>query len=174
MTRGVVLGTVWVIGVAGLAAATMRGARELTLEELRAEMARNRRLAAYVARNGLPDLAETHSLATRPPWDKYEVTLYYLDSRTEVGFARAFILGRPDIQLERYERTLTDEQLAALSTLPRLQRGGPAARAEEAARRAEQAAARVEAAAESAERAAERAEAITTRMESAFHRALRK
>lgn len=179
MTRGVVLGMVGAIWLAGSAAADMRGVQELTLGQLRAEMGANRRLAAYVARNGLPDLAETHPIATRWPWENHEVTLYYLDSRTEVGFARAFILGRPDVQLERYERQLTDEKVAVLSTLPRLQRNSPverrspAERAEDAALRAESAADRVEAAVDVVERAADRTEAILAKMESAPRRALR-
>jgi hypothetical protein len=94
--------------------ASARGERDLTDEELRAEMATNRALAAYVARNGEPDVAETHFLADKPPWDDHEVTLYYLDMRKEIGFARAWILGRPEVQITRYERPLTDEKIAAL------------------------------------------------------------
>ena len=48
-------------------------------------------VAAYVARNGMPDVAEWHFLADRPPWDDHEVTLYYLDARTKISFARASI-----------------------------------------------------------------------------------
>jgi hypothetical protein len=101
--------------LASVAVVSARGERELTDDELRAEMSRNRALAAYVARNGDPDMAESHFLADVPPWDDHEVTLYYLEARKEIGFARAWILGRPDIQLERYERPLTDEQIAALA-----------------------------------------------------------
>src|SRR5207244_8210522 len=75
----------------------------------------NRALAAYVARNGMPDVAAWHFLADRPPWDDHEVTLDYLDARTEISFARASILGRPEIQLIRYQRTLSDEEAAALA-----------------------------------------------------------
>jgi hypothetical protein len=106
------------------------------------------------------------------------VTLYYLDMRKEIGFARAWILGRPEIQVQRYERPLSDEQIAALSSRaqrPRSRTGlGPDERAEESARRAEAAAGKVEAAADAAERAADKTEAIASKMESAFHRALRK
>jgi hypothetical protein len=167
----------WMVGLGSLAFVTAggaNGAHELTEEQLVSEMTRNRALAAYVARNGLPDVAETHHLSTRPPWDHDEVTLYYLEDRTEIGFARAFILGRPEVQIERYSRPLTDAQVAALSARPKLRRGDPTARAEDAALRAENAAGRVELAAASAERAADRAEAIAGKMESAFHRALRK
>jgi hypothetical protein len=101
--------------LASVAVVSARGERELTDDELRAEMARNRALAAYVARNGDPDMAESHFLSDVPPWDDHEVTLYYLEARKEIGFARAWILGRPDVQIERYERPLTDEQIAALA-----------------------------------------------------------
>jgi len=43
---------------AGVVAAHARGDRELTNDELRAEMAKNSTLAAYVKRNGEPDVAE--------------------------------------------------------------------------------------------------------------------
>jgi hypothetical protein len=178
MRRGVV---VWLVSVAllsGVTVASGRGERDLTEDELRAEMALNRTLAAYVERNGFPDVAESRFLADRPPWDKYEVTLYYFDAHKEIAFARASILGDPDIQITRYERPLTDAQIAALSSRAHMARStaglGPADRAEASARRAEDAAARVEAAAATAENAADRAEAVTARMERAFHRALRK
>ena len=166
-----------------------RGERELSDDELRGEMAINRALAAYVVRNGEPDLAETHFLADRGPWDDHEVTLYYLDSRKEIGFARAWILGRPEIQISRYERPLTDEQVAVLGSRAHSLAApagrhhmamavghpmGPAERAEHAAGRAEEAASRVEAAATAAERAAERTEAIVARMETMSASASRK
>jgi hypothetical protein len=167
-----------VLLLAGVVVASARGERELTDEELRAEMSMNREMAAYVARNGEPDVAESHFLSDVPPWDDHEVTLYYLDMRKEIGFARAWILGRPEIQVQRYERPLSDEQIAALSSRaqrPRSRTGlGPDERAEESARRAEAAAGKVEAAADAAERAADKTEAIASKMESAFHRALRK
>jgi hypothetical protein len=151
-------------------------------------MAQNRALERYIERNGMPDLAATRFLADVPPWDDHEVALYYLDKRQEIGFARAAILGRPEVQMERYRRPLTDEQVAALATRARQRpldappaaappRGGalgPAERSEESARRAEEAAMRVERAADSAERAAERAEAVTSRMEQTFQQSLRK
>jgi len=186
MRRGVVvwLGC-WVL-LAALVAPVW-AERDLSEDELRDEMAQNRALEQYIERNGMPDLAAARFLADTPPWDDHEVALYYLDRRQEVGFARAYILGRPSIEIERYRRPLTDEQVAALAArarqrpvdappADRVSRGplGPAERAEESARRAEDAAARVEQAAESAERAAERAEAVTARMEQSFHRSLRK
>lgn len=162
----------------GVAAVGAETGRELSEDDLVAEMARNRTLAAYVERNGEPDVAERHFLADRPPWDKDEVTLYYLDARKEIGFARAVILGRPEIHLVRYERPLNDAQVAALSQRARMRvtpaRLDPADRAEAAAQRAEDAAARVDKAADAADRAADRAEAVVAQMETEFHRALRK
>jgi hypothetical protein len=175
---------VWMGGamlLAGVAVASARGEHELTGDELRTEMARNRALRAYVARNGQPDLAEVHFLADTPPWDDHEVTLYYLDSRKEIGFARAWILGWPEVQIQRYERPLTEQQVAAIASrahrapAPSPSSGlGPDARADQSAQRAEDAASRLEAAADSAEHAADRAEAIASKTESEFHRSLHK
>src|SRR6266704_1464467 len=115
MRRGVAVGMGCALLLAGVVAVHARGDRELTDGELRAEMAKNSAMAAYVKRNGEPDVAESHFLADEPPWDDHEVTLYYLDARKEIGFARAWILGKPEIQIKRYERPLTDEQVAALA-----------------------------------------------------------
>ena len=202
MRRGVAVGMGCALLFAGVVAAHARGDRELTNGELRAEMARNSALAVYVKRNGAPDVAEAHFLADEPPWDDHEVTLYYLDARKEVGFARAFILGSPEIHMKRYVRPLTDEQVAALASRAKARAKqapapdpaapgdppasaapagaeqmaglGPDERAERAAARAEDAAGRVEAAADSAERAADRAEAIAANAEHVFHRGVRK
>jgi hypothetical protein len=163
-----------------MAAVTARALdeRELNADDLRAEMNGNSALAAYVERNGAPDLAESRFLADQPPWDSREVTLYYLDLRKEIAFTRASILGRPEIHIARYERPLSDEQVHALESRvrarPMMGFGDPADRAELAARRAEDAAGRVEAAASAAERAASRAETVASKMEGAFHRAVRK
>jgi hypothetical protein len=170
----VVTVVVALVALVSPALAEVGGAHDLTEQELQAEMGRNAALAAYIRRNGLPDVAEIRPLATRPPWDDHEVALYYIDGRTEIGFARAMILGRPDIEIERYERPLTDEQIAVLATRAHLERADPTMRAEQAADRAEAAAGSVETAAGSAERAADRAEAIASKMETSFHQRLRK
>ena len=182
----------WILAVAvlaGVARATMPPPRQLSADELETEMAQNRALAAYVKRNGAPDIAETRALSDRPPWDAYEVVLYYLDQRREMRFARATILGRPEVQVIRNERTLSEDEAAAMRD--RVGRVGPVSgvgqvsgvgatglapdeRAEAAALRAENAATTTENAALAAERAAERTEAVTARLESAFHRALLK
>ena len=180
MRRGVVaMAVAWAVVLGGARVGLARGQHEIDDDQLEVEMARNRALAAYVTRNGKPDVAESRELADRPPWDDHEVTLYYLDMRKEIGFARAWILGRPEVALQRYERPLTDEQIAMLSTRVRKTHAtstglGPDARAEDAARRAENAAGKFEAAADSAEHAADRAEAIAAKMVSAFHQSLRK
>jgi hypothetical protein len=113
--RSVVVCLIFAIAMSTVVFAGMKGRHELSDEELRTEMGLNRALAAYVARNGMPDVAETRFLAERPPWDDHEVRLYYLDTRTEIAFARASILGRPEIQLIRYQRTLSDDEAAALA-----------------------------------------------------------
>jgi hypothetical protein len=174
MRAGVV---VWLSGAVLLVGAAVAGARahDLGDEELQVEMNTNRALGSYVARNGLPDVAESHFLSDQPPWDDHEVTVYYIGQRKEIGFARAWILGRPTIHVVRYERPLTDADIAALE--PRIRHrhlGDPAERAEAAARRAEDAAGRVETAAAAADRAATRAEEIAGKMERSFHKSLRK
>jgi len=113
--RSVVACLTLAIAMSGGAFAGMKGGHDLSDEELRSEMGQNRALAAYVSRNGMPDIAETRFLADRPPWDDHEVALYYLDARTEIRFARALILGRPEIQLVRYQRTLSEDDVAALA-----------------------------------------------------------
>jgi len=188
MRRGWVVWMGCALALATLAAPALAD-RDLTEDELRDEMAQNRALAKYVERNGMPDLASARFLSDVPPWDDHEVALYYLDKRQEIGFARAYVLGRPDVDLERYRRPLTDEQVAALAARARQRpldsppadrvapRGGalgPAERSEESARRAEDAAMRVERAADAAENAADRAEAVTSRIEQSFHQSLRK
>jgi hypothetical protein len=174
MRRGVVVWTMGALLLAGVGLATADEPKDLNLAELRAAMSANRALADYIHRNGLPDVAARLPLATRPPWAKDQIALYYLDERTEIGFARAYILGNPDIQIERYEKGLTDAQVAELAPRAHRWNMGPVARAEDAASRAEAAAARVDAAAEVAERAADRAEAVVRKMEESFHRSLRK
>ncbi|TMA48039.1 MAG: hypothetical protein E6J83_03745, partial [Deltaproteobacteria bacterium] len=116
MRRGVVaMAVVWAVVLGAARVGLARGEHEIDDDQLEIEMARNRALAAYVARNGKPDVAESRELADRPPWDDHEVTLYYLGMRKEIGFARAWILGRPTVHLERYERPLSDADVAALS-----------------------------------------------------------
>ena len=122
MRRGV---GVWMgcMVLAMLATTTAWAEHELSDDELRFEMVRNKALATYVRRNGMPDLAETRFLADVGPWDEHEVTVYYLDRRKELGFARAFLLGRPEVQIERYQRILTDQEASALAERSRRWKG---------------------------------------------------
>ena len=178
MRRAVAVGMGCGLLFAGVVVAHARGDRELTDGELRAEMAKNSTLAAYVKRNGEPDVAEAHFLADEPPWDDHEVTLYYLDARKEIGFARAWVLGRPEIQIKRYERPLTDAQVAALASRAKARAqqapaAAPAAPGEAAAPAGAEQTASL-APDERAERAADKAEAIGSKSESEFHRSLRK
>jgi len=169
--RVVVLGAGVALLVGAVAAFACEG-RELSAEELRSEATRNRELSAYLARNGLPDLAERRFLADAAPWDDHEVIVYYVRARKELAFARAWVLGRPEVHLIRYERALSDDQIATLRQrgnmepirMAAMHGSGPVARAQAAAERAEQAAARLEEMAHSAERAAGRAEAIALKM----------
>jgi hypothetical protein len=165
--RGVVL-LVGLLMVAGAASADVTRTRILTRAELTAEMTVNRKLAGYIARNGYPDVAEWRFLADEPPWDEHEVACYYLDRRKEISFTRAWMLGSPWIPIERYQRELTDADIAALQPLvfhEEERSGDPVMRAEAAAARAEAAVQRIEVAASATERAADRAEAIVAKME---------
>lgn len=149
---------------------------ELDREGLKAQAAENKALARYMRLNGAPDVAELKPIMDEPPWDNHEVTIYYLEHRKEISFARARVLGRPEVHLIRYERTLTDadirylrdrrSRLAVRVVAPGLVEctGSAAERAECAAQRAEDAAARVDVAATRAERAAERTEAVVEKM----------
>lgn len=190
MGRGV---KVWMLGMTLLALGAPAAARppyDLTMDELRFAMTQHASMASYVHRNGLPDLAVSRFLADKPPWDHHEVALYYFELHKEIDFARAYILGEPTIQLERYERRLSDaeiEQLRARAerfhasaaapppdALASAAPMGPADRAEAAATRAEAAAGRVESAADAADRAADHAEAIAAKTEKSFHKRLKK
>ena len=182
MRRGVVVMAVvgaMVLGGARLGLA--RGEHDIDDDQLEVEMARNRALAAYVARNGKPDVAESRELADRPPWDHHEVTLYYLGAHKEISFARAWILGRPTVHLERYERPLSDAEVAALSKRARHRPassgkptaaapapdGGSSAASATAAPVPPRDASASAGPAERAEAAAERAEAAAGRLEAA-------
>jgi len=142
----------------------------LTAAELRDEMRRNTQLAAHIASQGYPEVAERQTLPDGDPWDNYQVTLYYLEAHRRVAFARAFLLGEPSVHLEKSEQPLGDAEVAALRPLARRYEladrssRDPVARAEAAALRAEAAAARVDAAAVAAEQAADRADALVERM----------
>jgi len=157
-----------------LMASAVRADQTMTEDDLQAAMAQNQALDGYVARNGLPDVAEVHARPGQSPWEDHEVRAYYLDQRLELGFARAFILGRPEVQLIRYQRKMTNAQVAEIASRPRLRtastgRAADAAdRAEAAARRAQAAADRIEASAASVERAADRAEAVLARATAAM------
>jgi len=103
-----------VVVMAAVAGANPYDGRLLTLEDLKAEASDNSELDAYMSRNGLPDVAESKVLSDRPPWDAHEVTLYYLGTRKEISFSRAVVLGKPDMAVTRYERDLSDADVAAL------------------------------------------------------------
>jgi len=171
------MAVVWAVVLGGARAGLARGDHAIDNDQLEVEMARNRALAAYVARNGKPDIAESRELADRSPWDDHEVTLYYLDAKKEIAFARAWILGRPSVHLEHYERPLSDADVAALSKRalrkpgaserPRME---PRAGGDPSATVKPPASASVSASAdptERAEAAAQRAEAAAGRLEAA-------
>ena len=175
---------VWMVAVAALAlASTARASNEgsmLDAAGLKKQAAQNKALARYLKYNGLPEMAEVRPIVDQAPWDDHEVTLYYLGVRKEISFARARVLGRPEVHVMRYERTLTDADLrtlkghgtmvasastaGAVAAVPAACTGSAAERAECAAGRAENAADRIDVAAVRAEKAADRTEAIVEKM----------
>src|SRR5512143_4095721 len=74
--RAVVL-VLGLVLVASASWASTAESRFLSRSEFDAEIALNKKLAAYVARNGYPDAAEWRVLSDEPPWDDHEVTCYY-------------------------------------------------------------------------------------------------
>jgi len=162
-----------VLALAGLARASQEQ-QVLDRAGLKKQAAANKALSRYLKYNGYPDVAEVKPIKDQPPWDDHEVTLYYLDMRKEISFARARVLGRPDVYSTRYERVLTDADIRALRThAERIEAapsdvasctGSAVQRAECSAGRAENAAERVELAAVRAEKAADRTEAIVDKM----------
>jgi len=114
MRRGVVCGLLAAVFAAGVGHANPYDGRLLSLEDLKAEAKENEALDAYMMRNGLPDVAESRALSDRPPWDDHEVTLYYLGTRKEISFARAAVLSKANVAVTRYERDLSDADVAAI------------------------------------------------------------
>ena len=152
---------------------------ELDGDGLKKAAQENKALARYISHNGNPDVAEVKPILDQPPWDDHEVTLYYFKSRKEISFARARVLGRPEVYSKRYERVMTDADIRALQSRPKLVAsaatttkdpsactGSAPSRAACAADRAEAAADRVDAAATRAEAAADRTEAVVEKMAS--------
>jgi hypothetical protein len=173
-----------VVALAGAARASHEGM--LDKAGLKKAAEENKALSRYLKYNGLPDAAEVKPIIDQPPWDDHEVTLYYLKSRKEISFARARVLGRPDVCSTRYERVLTDADIRTLSARAKLDTtaaekvdvasactGNAATRAECSAGRAERAADRVDMAATRAEKAADRTEAVVEKMSAASVRTKR-
>ena len=170
------------LALAGSARAAMVEQHELDADGLKKAAFENKALARYIRQNGTPDVAEVKPILDQPPWDNHEVTLYYFKSRKEISFARARVLGRPEVYQKRYERVMTDADIRALQSRPKLVAsatstdtsskdpsactGSASSRSACAADRAEAAADRVDAAATRAEAAADRTEAVVERMAS--------
>jgi hypothetical protein len=170
------------LALAGSARAAMVEQHELDADGLKKAAQENKALNRYLKHNGAPDVAEVKPILDQPPWDDHEVTLYYFKSRKEISFARARVLGRPEVYQKRYERVMTDADIRALQSRPKLVAsaaskdtpskdpsactGSASSRSACAADRAEAAADRVDAAAARAEAAADRTEAVVERMAS--------
>ena len=123
----------------------------------------NPELRSFVALRGYPDWAEEVEVDSGLPLDAYELRLYYLRLDREVAFTRAFILGRPQVSLRLFERTISSFDRARIEEAYLAR--DPARRAELAADRALVAAENVERAADAVERLAERTEQFSGRME---------
>ncbi len=182
---------VWTVAVALAALAGVARAgheQDLGRSELQARVEENRALARFIKYNGMPDVAIVRPISDEPPWDDHEVAIYYFEQRKEVSFARARILGSPQVHLLRYQRQLSNADISALRTHQMIAgeqvasatttkptttpmataettcSGSASERAECAAARAENAADRIDAAAVKAESAADRTEAVVSKM----------
>jgi hypothetical protein len=172
---------VWLVAGAVLALGTpVRAGQDVMLDHagLKKQAFQNKALDRFLRYNGYPDAAELKWIFDQAPWDDHEVTLYYLGAHKEISFARARILGRPEVASTRYERVLTDADIRTLqariaqmdtastasSTNDGECKGSATERAECSATRAEHAADRVDAAAVRAEKAADRTEAVVEKM----------
>lgn len=177
-------------GLVAVAGSAQAAPQVLSNDQLHEEMRKNRALRIHVKHRGYPDLAQRFPVDSDLPWDNYLVRLIYLGTKKEMGFSRAYHLGRPEIGLLRYRRRLSDAladqtrqylataPTATPATAPAADLGGSdwtaGERAEAAAARAEQAATRTEAGAAAAEQAAQRLEDTANRMDTAFKEKLRK
>ncbi len=121
-------------------------------------------LRATVARIGMPDAAELQRVLVNDPWLGYEVRTYYRDYDRMYVFARAFVLGNPQVSLLRHEGPIPAQWLESRAPID----------VDAVALRAEDAAAKAEAVAQRAERLADRAEAIADAMAEDFPRHLQK
>ncbi|MBM4269849.1 MAG: hypothetical protein FJ144_25145 [Deltaproteobacteria bacterium] len=117
-----------------------------------------------VARIGLPDAAEIQRVENEAPWLDYEVRTYYRAYGQMYVFARAFILGNPQVSLLRHQGPIPEATLARMMPID----------AEAEALRAEQAAAEAEAMADRAERRADAAERAADMLAADFPRRLQK
>lgn len=170
-------------GIASLVGGGLAAAGVLSPTELETEMRANDALREHVRDRGYPDLAQRWDVDATWPWQSYIIRLFYLKPRTEIAFSRAVVFSRPRVGLVRYTRPMSDELAAevgrflatppgpegtALGAGEGLVQGGPAERAEAAARRAEVAADMTELGAAAAEQAARRVDAVAMKAERSF------
>lgn len=129
-------------------------------------------LRSYVAMRGYPDWAEEVEVDSGLPLGSHELRVYYLRLDREVSFARAFILGRPQVSLRLFERPIAPADRVRIEEAYLAK--DPARRAELAAERAMVAAEHAERAADAVESLADKAEHFSAQVERDFHRRLRK
>lgn len=140
--------------------------RPLSMRSFRDILRNDAAVRAVVQRIGMPYAAEIQQVRVVDPWYSWELRTYYPEYDRMYAFARAFILGVPEISLLRYEGPMPLDRLQVAVATP--------GDAERAAQRAEQAAAEAEALADRAERDASRAEAIADQAGHDFKRTLLK
>jgi hypothetical protein len=109
---------------------------------LELEMKRNPEIQLLIERRGYPDWAERIEVDNVPPLDPYEIHLYYLRLNSEYAFARASILGRPEVGLRQFVHKLDPAMRARIEAW--YLAASPAHRAEVSAARAEASAERAE------------------------------
>ena len=115
------MAAVWMaVGLAVTIATGAAASEALDMTALKAQAKKNKALSRYLKMNGYPEVAEVKPVIDQAPWDNYEVTLYYLARHKEISFARARVLGQPEVHIMRYERTMTDADVRGISQRPPL------------------------------------------------------
>jgi len=142
----------------------------LSMRSFKEMLATDSALRAVVRRIGMPYAAEMQRVRTESPWYSWELRTYYPDYDRMYAFARAFILGTPEISLLRFEGKIPVDRWKSATVVQQAAYSG--GDAEGAAARAERAADEAERLADQATRFADQADAIADQADQGFKRSL--
>lgn len=144
--------------------------KSLSMRSFRELLATDAAVRAVVRRIGMPYAAEMQRVRTESPWYSWELRTYYPDYDRMYAFARAFILGAPEISLLRFEGKIPLDRWRSAAVVQ--QAAYSDGDAESAAVRAERAAEDAERLADQATRFADQADAVADRADQGFKRSL--